>query len=342
MNVPSSAHRCLALAGVGFLVACTSDVPPGTPPTDGGARDARIVDGLTPTDAPISGRDGGPGDVDASRPRPTEVSECGSPDPSWIFCSGFEEPDFSSWDDYDGNPSTTNQQLTDPGAFDLSGNRVGRLRVPPGRGGADFVKVLPRTAQRVYARWYEQWEPGYDFNAPNHGSGLHAGSRDLLGRSGNRPAGNDWYTGWIEPVTVDGTPRLNIYSYYAGMYMDCADPAGSCYGDHFPCMVGDAYCTRPEHAPPPLPTAMETGRWYCIEEMLDGGAPTSSESGASGALDFWIDGAEVGPWSPLWMRTDASVEPNILWLSVFHHADHSVAGVLFDDVVVSTERVGCR
>lgn len=314
---------------------------------DGGAeRDAGSGGGAdaggAPMDAAPATTDAGGAGVDASRPPPTTVSECGSPDSAWIFCSGFEEGDFSVWDDYDANPADTNQLLSDPGAFALDGNHVGRLRVPAGRGGADFVKVLPRTASRVYARWYERWEPGYDFTAPNHGSGLHAGSRDLLGHSDFRPAGNDWYTGWIEPVMVDGTARLNIYSYYAGMYMDCADPAGSCWGDHFPCMVGAAYCTRPEHAPPPMPPSMETGRWYCIEELLDGGTPSASASGASGALDFWVDGAELGPWDSLWMRSDASVEPNILWLSVFHHADHSVEGVMFDDVVVSTERIGCR
>ena len=31
----------------------------------------------------------------------------------------------------------------------------------------------------------------------------------------------------------------------------------------------------------------------------------------------------------------------ILWLSLFHHAEHSVEGILLDDVVVSTDRVGC-
>jgi hypothetical protein len=106
--------------------------------------------------------------------------------------------------------------------------------------------------------------------------------------------------------------------------------------------VGDSYCTRPEHAPPPLPPALVTGRWYCIEVMMDGGTPTPSATGAGGTLDFWVDGTEIGPWPALWLRTDAALEPSILWLSVFHHGDHSVEGLLLDDVVVSTEPIGCR
>jgi hypothetical protein len=46
-------------------------------------------------------------------------------------------------------------------------------------------------------------------------------------------------------------------------------------------------------------------------------------------------------WPGLWLRTSASVEVDLLWLSLFHHADHSVAGVMFDRVVVGTSRIGC-
>jgi hypothetical protein len=272
----------------------------------------------------------------------TLINECDAAPATWMFCDGFESSDFAAWDDYDGNPPSTNQRVEEPGPLKRDGNHVGRLRVPKGRGGADFVKVLPVSAQRVYARWYVQWEPGYDFNAPNHGSGLHAGERDWLGHSDTRPNGTDWATAWLEPVMVDGVPRLNAYSYYAGMYMDCVDPNGSCWGDHFPCMIGDAYCTRSEHRPTSAPVGLVTGRWYCLEEMIDVGTPTENASNADGILDFWIDGTEIGPWTALWLRASASVENTILWLSVFHHAEHSVEGVLLDDVVLSTDRIGCH
>jgi hypothetical protein len=135
----------------------------------------------------------------------------------------------------------------------------------------------------------------------------------------------------------------NVYSYYAGMYMDCADPNGSCWGDHLPCMLdeGESYCTNPEHQETLAPPVLEAGQWYCVELMVDGGAPTPGAEGASGAIDLSIDGAQLGPWEGLWMRSTADLRLNILWLSLFHHDEHSVEGVLYDHVVVSTEPIGC-
>ncbi|MBN1771750.1 MAG: hypothetical protein JXB32_10840 [Deltaproteobacteria bacterium] len=275
---------------------------------------------------------------------PGEPDECLAPGADWVFCSSFEEGDFGVWDDYDGNPPETNVLLEDPGPAGLAGNHVARLRVPPGRGGADLVKVLPGEYDRLYARWYVRWEPGYDFDAPNHGGGLHAGSRDYLGRSDYRPDGTDWFGAWLEPVAIPAYGHvLNVYSYYRGMYMDCADPSGSCWGDHFPCMVdeGATYCERPEHRETTVPPDLETGRWYCLELLVDGGTPSATEAGAGGTLDWWIDGLEIGPWTPLWFRTTAELRLTILWLSLFHHEEHSVEGLYLDNVVVGTSRIGC-
>lgn len=262
-----------------------------------------------------------------------------------VFCSGFEEGNKSIWDDYDGNPDSTNLLMTDPGPCSKSVNKIMRFRVPPGRGGVDLVKVLPTTHDKLYARWYQKWEPGYNFSAENHGSGLHAGSRDLLGHSGTRPSGSDWYTSWFEPMSASGTlnARPQLYTYYPGMYQDCANPNDSCWGDRLPCIYDDGtnYCKKPEHRETVMPAQLQSGRWYCVEMLLDGGTPTSSATGANGAQNLWIDGNQLGPWT-LWHRATSNLKVNILWLSLFHHAEHSVEGVMFDDVVVSTSRVGCH
>ncbi len=268
------------------------------------------------------------------------VDECQNMQPGWIFCSGFEEGNFDIWDDYDGNPPETNRLLEDGGPFGLEGNHVAQLRVPPGRGGADFVKVLGGGYDRLYARWYVKWEDGYDFDAPSHGSGLHAGSRDYLGHSDYRPDGTDWFSSWIEPQT--STHRLVAYTYYRGMYMECSDPNGSCWGDFFPCMLdeGTRYCTKEQHRETVTPPALETGRWYCIEMMIDAGDPVWTDAEANGILTFWIDGVEIGPWTDLWFRTTSDLQLTILWLNLFHHGEHSVEGIMLDNVVVSTQRIG--
>jgi hypothetical protein len=270
------------------------------------------------------------------------IDECGGSHPGWVFCTGFEEGNLNLWDDYDGNPSSTNTFVLDQGPARVTGNHVMHLHVPAGRGGADLVKVLPQGYDRLYARWYVKWDAGYDFTVPNHGGGLHAGSRDYLGRSDYRPAGNDWFSSWLEPLTSNG--RLDSYTYYRGMYQDCADPNGSCWGDRFPCMIdeGQSYCTKPQDRETAMPSALQTNRWYCIEIMMDGGTPTSNGSAANGILDYWVDGVEMGPWTDLWLRTTSSLKLDVLYLSLFYHGDHPDAGIMIDDVVVSTQRIGPR
>lgn len=259
-----------------------------------------------------------------------------------VFQSGFEEGSKAIWDDYDGNPDETNLIMTDPGPFNQPGNHVMRLRVPAGRGGADLVKVLPSTHDKLYLRWYQKWEEGYNFSAPNHGSGLHAGDRASLGRSDYRPNGNDYFNSYLEPLNG----RLNLYTYYRGMYQNCADPNGSCWGDGLPCYAdqGQVFCTNPEHRPQAgkVPPVLQTRQWYCLEMMVDSGTAVSQEAPANGVQNFWINDVEYGPFQRLWHRTATNLKLSILWMNLFHHdATHSVAGILLDDIVVSTERVGC-
>ncbi len=268
------------------------------------------------------------------------VDECASMRPEWIFCSCFEEGNLDVWDDYDGNPPETNLLMEEPGPLNQTGNHVVRLRVPPGRGVADLVKVLPGSYDRLYARWYVKWEPGYDFNAKSHGSGLFAGDRNLMGRSGYRPDGTDWFISTLEARHT--THRMAAYTYYRGMYQDCADPEGACWGDDFPCTEdeGEVYCEKPQHRETVLPPVLAADRWYCIEMMLDAGTPVDRDEDADGILNWWIDGVAMGPWNDLWFRTTADLKLSILWLSLFHHEDHSVEGMMIDNVVVSTSRIG--
>lgn len=259
---------------------------------------------------------------------------------SGVFCSGFEEGNKAIWNDYDGNPDSTNLLMTDPGPCGRTDNHIMRLRVPPGRGGADLVKLLPGSYDKLYARWYQKWESGYDFAVGNHGGGLHAGDRNLLGRSDARPSGADWFTTWLEPLSLQGPTldgRARLYSYYRGMSQQCSDPAPGpqpgCWGDSFP---------TPSQRTTIMPPIFQADRWYCLELMLDGGTPVASQALADGVQTFWVDGVQYGPWTRLWHRTTASLKINILWLSLFQHGTHSVGGVMLDDVVVSTSRIGCH
>jgi len=261
-------------------------------------------------------------------------------DSAVVFTEDFEAGNLKKWDDYDGNPEPGNHLMAEPGPFGLKDNHVVRLRVSSKqRGNIDLVKFLPKGYDRLYARWYVQFEPGFNFDAKNHGSGFHAGSRDHLGQSGDRPVGDDWFSSWIEYTT--DTHRFAAYTYYRGMYQDCEDPHGKCWGDQFPAMHGGVYAGKPQHLVRTLPPVVEAGKWYCIEMLMDGGTPTDTGAGANGVLDYWIDGVEIGPWNDLWLRTTSGLKIDVLWLNLFHHdGTHSDEGIMIDNVVIATQRIG--
>jgi hypothetical protein len=128
------------------------------------------------------------------------------------------------------------------------------------------------------------------------------------------------------------------------MYQQDCPAQGRCYGDSLPCVydTGGTYCTKAQHRPlAPLPK-LQTGRWYCLEEMVDMGTPTSTGTSANGRLTLWLDGQQYGDFQDLWIRTTATLKLQSLWLSLFHHdGTHSVVGELIDNVVVSNQRIGC-
>jgi hypothetical protein len=269
--------------------------------------------------------------------------ECANPPPGTIFCEDFEGKDpKSNFNDYDGNLNSENRVVVQRGPSGSASNRAIRLRVPAQQSGtSDLIKVLPQTYDKLYARWYLQYEPGFNFAARNHGSGLAAGDRNFVGASGNRPAGNDFAGFYVQ--YQENTARPYAYSYYVGMYQDCP-VQGSCYGDSLPCVydAGANYCTKPEDRPAIALPAFRAGQWYCVEEMVDMGGPTTTSVAANGHLQLWLDGQVIGDLQNLWLRTTPSLKLQSLWLSLFHHdGTHSTAGEFIDNVIISTQRVGC-
>lgn len=276
--------------------------------------------------------------------RAADVS-CDQPSPDWIFCEDFEDGNVLQWDQDDPKQHGTLRIVADSGEAATS-NHVLQLRLSPGRGGVGLNKTFtPEQYDTLYARWYQQFEPGFDFKAPNHGHGFHAGDRWMRGRSGKRPQGDDYFTAQMEYLraTHHRPARFNIYSYYRGMTMDCRNPDGQCWGDHFPCMLEERYCKkRPDLKPKVLPPPLQAGRWYCVEMMVDAGDPVSQQALANGRMNFRVDGVSYGPWDNLWFRSDAAVKLNHFWLGLFHHQDHSAAGILYDNIVVSRKPIGCN
>lgn len=270
------------------------------------------------------------------------AKSCQPMQPGWLFCEDFEYDNLSAWEPH--NPDGSLELLPAEDKLDQEGNTALRVRVPPGRGGKGLRKSFKMNDYKIlHARWYVKYEPGFDFSARNHGHGFRAGN-PWSPAAGHRPKGDDYFSVRFEHMIE---PEINqpinyLYVYYRGMQMDCTNPDGACWGDHFPCMIDeDYYCTNEKYRETVLPPVLEHDRWYCVELMADAGTPVDNREDADGRLDFRVDGRQIGPWEDLWLRTHTGVRLNSFWLGLFHHDEHSKEGMMFDDVVISTRRIGC-
>lgn len=110
-------------------------------------------------------------------------NECLKPPAGTVFCEDFEGVNpKGNFNDFDGNLDAENQVVTDLGPSGDAANKVIRLRVPPGRGTSDLVKVLSASFDRLFVRWYFKYETGFNFAVLNHGGGLAAGDRNFVGQ----------------------------------------------------------------------------------------------------------------------------------------------------------------
>lgn len=281
----------------------------------------------------------------ASGGGPVPMNECSSPPPGTVFCEDFDTGSTSDaqrrakWDDFDG-ALDVQFPTSDTGPSLTVGNHTAQFRAASGQsGGADLVKVLSPTHDKLYARWFQKYETGFNFNAPLHGGGLALGDRVYLGSSGVRPTGSDF--AYFNIQHQNSTPfhnSLYAYDYYLGMYQDCGPP-GSCFGDSLPCVYdsGASYCTNTAHVPQTTPPTVTSNVWYCVESMVDAGT-----TGATGSFSLWQDGVNLANISGLNIRSTTALKIENLYLALFHHdGTHSTQGVLIDNVVVSTQRIGC-
>ena len=282
-------------------------------------------------------------------------NECANPPPGTIFCEDFENTNWRTVNGWAGSKLNNTSYVTDQtdqGPAQDASNHVVQLNVPGGiRDGSWAYKTFAPT-NKVWVRWYQKFNTGWNFSDPWHGSGLDGGDTNFDFNSGNRPdGGTGQVTFWTEYYAPNG--KMHTYSYYHGMYQDC--PAqGSCYGDSFPCVMDSDgpvnYCKkdwdRPNGGVATVPTAT-ANHWYCIEQYVDIGDPISDAQAAAGLANgefrSYIDGVLMSQANNLHIRTSSSfAAPTELLLQLFfHQPDHNTAGTMFDNIVVANRRVGC-
>jgi hypothetical protein len=163
------------------------------------------------------------------------------------------------------------------------------------------------------------------------------------GNAGCRPNGTRW-----AGTTLDFNARreLHFYTYFPEMRCDAGN---YCSGDTVrnicaQCAAKDMPCSRMEccwgnHFGPETPVVLPRGEWVCLEIGMRLNTPGEDD----GWMAFWVNGELAHRQEAMHWRDTADLKLNKAWLQHYlaqGDADQSNR-VWFDDVVVSTARIGC-
>ncbi len=298
------------------------------------------------------------------------AGECDKLKPGWIACEDFEagEVGWKSW--FEESPFVQCVGCTD------TENNPARIRLTNERGAAhdgDWALHMPGEASAEYQggalavrTCADEKQPGCALTnheqlyfrtwvklAADHQYVHHflaiAGSRpdafwETDGNAGCRPDGERW-----AGTTVDFNPshELFFYTYFPGM---TCDAGGYCSGDYaqnicdgcatkdMACDNGLECCWGNLFEPEPA-VVLPKDQWVCLELYMKLNTPGM----ADGEMAFWIDDQPGHAAGGMQWRDTPELGLNKAFLQHYIDVgDTDVSNqVWFDNVVVSTERIGC-
>lgn len=190
-----------------------------------------------------------------------------------------------------------------------------------------FQDHPPGEPERLYARYFVYFEPGWDSGR----GGKLPGPAGRYGKAGwgGRPAKGT--NGWsarmgFKKGLSDTSTQLMYYAYVMdtgkryGRNINWDRASGLLGFDS----VGD----------------LEFGRWYCVESFIHLNDP----DGANGRLTGWIDGALAMDEKGLRFRTTPELRIEEYWFNVFWGGKGRPKKrlvVYFDDLLLADTRLGC-
>ncbi len=315
------------------------------------------VDGSPNGDEP-DGRipDGGETWIDAGQ----SVNDCTDPHPSWLFCEDFEygNGDYDTWFEHSGFLTAVGGD--DRGRIDLSNVHAvsgeWSIYMPAsaesGHRGADLVWYACDGEQRTncpllgYERLYFRTMIRF---AEDHSFMSHFLSVSGLdrfwayGSSGCLPNGVS-----SMGTTVDfdrDTHETFFYTYYldmgcdtnCGNYMNVSEICAHCDNIGFPTCDEQEQCCWGNRFRPTTPAPLPVGEWFCFEMMMEANTPGEGD----GKMAYWINGQLGHNVETMRWRTTDSLQLNRVKLQHYIPSTDRANRVWFDDVVVSTKRIGC-
>lgn len=294
---------------------------------------------------------------------------CDVSQPGWLMCEDFEKGGLgwqewytqSNWVECDGCSKGVNDPerirleqdvaLAHEGEWSLNmpGSSAehlgGTLRFATCAGEQKAGCAL-QGHERLYLRTWVRLAADHDY--VHHFLGL-GGSRpdnywDANGNAGCRPNGERWAG---TRVDLDPEHKLFFYTYFPGM---SCDSGGYCSGDYAQqicdgcaekdmACVGELECCWGNIFTPDPPVQLATETWTCLEMMMQINTPGAPD----GSMAFWVDDTLALEVGDMQWRDVPELQLNRAMLEHFidpGDTDHANR-IWFDDVVVSTERIGC-
>lgn len=301
---------------------------------------------------------------------------CANPKKEWLLCEDFERGtgDMRQW--LTRSPFNSTNGLDDPGRVQLAGDQSktgfyslylpaasgsgyqgatlgwrncldGEQQEPcEETGGGELMQGYPELYFRVFVKFAKNHRFVRQFLSIG-------GSRNdrywSLGASGCERSGQ--LTIGAAMVFAPGSHRPMLESAYPGMpcLTDCSDympqdqyaaHCQHCAAVGLPTCPNGPRCCWDDVFAPDTPYTMPLGEWLCVEMRLKANTPNT----ADGVMAYWVNDKLVQSVDNMMWRSSDEVLLNRVQLKhelyPFDAEEHSNR-CWFDDVVVSTQRIGC-
>ncbi len=366
----------MVLYSLVFCSGCGDDDSANVEPDAGGDADTDTdSDSDSDTDTDSDADSDADSDTDSDGDSDTDSDadgdySCDNPAPEWLLCDGFEKGggDLTTW--LAGSDFQSGHGIDDPGRVRIvadqvhsgsyavhmpaeagSGYQGGDLYWRKCQGSQEHPCALASYDQLYFRTWIRFAED-------------HRYAHHFLSIGGSQPEEENYWSLGAAGCLPNGTKKIGtavdflenshesfFYTYYPDMhcnpnchsYMgddavrelceDCAEIGLPTCDDQEQCCWGDEF--EPDTA-----TSFPVGEWFCFEMMVRANTPNQYD----GVMAYWING-ELGHRveDMMWRRIP---ELALNRISLQHYIESWDAGghsnkVWFDDVVVSTERIGC-
>ena len=236
-----------------------------------------------------------------------------------VFGEDFESGSLGAWQD--GVDATRHRVLTDASAAH-SGMRVLEMTYAAGQGGGWLTRFFLPGYDSLYVSYWIRLQPtwtGSTALVDLRGSRMD-NQWSSFGKGGVCPTGADFFTTGVSIGRLGGAQDLSFATYYPGMPRE-ADGVSCAARAAGPGATTTYAASR----------ALTPGVWHRVEVWV-----TLNTVGQSNAVQrVWLDGALVGEWRGLTLRTDGQLRLNAFLLDGTAVAPQTER-LYIDDVEVRT------